>query len=78
MQLLYIIVAMIVYVFTAAELFRAARPETFREAAGGAIACMLVAAVWPIALIWRGLLGGGRPGPTRSASHATEPRRTEA
>lgn len=72
MQALYIAVAVIVYVFAAAELFRGAPPETLREAAGGALACALVAAVWPVALVWRGLLGGSRPEPVQaSASHFT-------
>jgi hypothetical protein len=61
--MLYIAVALIVYVFTAVEMVRGGAPETFREALGGALACALVAAVWPISLVWRGLLGGSRPDP---------------
>ena len=58
--MLYIAIAVVVYAFTAYELMREATPETFREAVGGALICAVVAAVWPIALVWRGLLGGGR------------------
>ena len=58
--MLYIAIALAFYMVTAADLMREAAPETFREALGGALACALVAAAWPIALVWRGLLGGER------------------
>jgi hypothetical protein len=64
--MLYLAVALVVYVLTAAELLRGGAPASFREAVGGALACALVAAVWPLALIWRGLLGGSRPDPIQS------------
>jgi hypothetical protein len=76
--MLYFAVALLVYVVTAAELFRNAVPETFREAAGGALACALIAAVWPLALVWRGLLGGSRPDPMQPTVVASEPTRSEA
>lgn len=56
--MLYVAVALVVYILTALDLAREAAPQTFREALGGALACTLVAAAWPLALIWRGLLGG--------------------
>ena len=57
-EMLYVAVALVVYVLTAMDLMREAAPQTFREALGGALACTLVAAAWPVALVWRGLLGG--------------------
>ena len=63
--MLYLAVALVVYVLTAADLLRGGPPESFREALGAALACALVAAVWPVALIWRGLLGGSRPDPVQ-------------
>jgi hypothetical protein len=57
-KMLYVAIALVVYVLTALDLMREAAPRTFREALGGALACTLVAAVWPVALVWRGLLGG--------------------
>ncbi|HEX6070787.1 MAG TPA: hypothetical protein VFZ18_13215 [Longimicrobiaceae bacterium] len=57
-EMLYVAVALVVYVLTALDLMREAAPQTFREALGGALACTLVAAAWPVALVWRGLLGG--------------------
>lgn len=71
--MLYIAVALVVYVFTALDLMRGDAPHTFREALGGALACALVAAVWPIALVWRGLLGGSRPDPIQPAITHVEP-----
>lgn len=66
--MLYIAIALGFYMVTAADLMREAAPETFREALGGALACALVAAAWPIALVWRGLLGGERAERGRSLS----------
>jgi hypothetical protein len=57
-MMIYVAVALVVYLFTALDLMREAAPETFREALGGALACAVVAAAWPVALVWRGLLGG--------------------
>lgn len=76
--MLYLAVASLVYVLTAADLVRGGAPETFREALGGALACALVAAVWPVALVWRGLLGGSRPDPVAASAPVTEPSRSEA
>lgn len=76
--MLYLAVALVVYVFTAAEMLRGATPESFREALGGALACALIAAVWPIALVWRGLLGGSRPEAGQTTVVATKPSRSEA
>ncbi|HEX6924377.1 MAG TPA: hypothetical protein VF167_03055 [Longimicrobiaceae bacterium] len=77
MQLFYLAVALLVYAFTAGDLFRGAPPETFREAVGGALACALVAAMWPIALIWRGLLGGTPRELPEPVISAAEPSRGE-
>jgi len=74
----YLAVAVVVYIFTAVDLIRGGVPESFREALGGALACALVAAVWPLALVWRGLLGGSRPEPTPAPAPAPEPSRSEA
>lgn len=76
--MLYIAIALIVYVATALDLVRGGAPETFREALGGALACALVAAAWPLALVWRGLLGGSRPEPARPSVRTSEPSRSEA
>jgi hypothetical protein len=77
--MLYLTVALVVYVLTAADLVRGEAPESFREALGGALACALVAAVWPVALVWRGLLGGSRadpmqPGEIFTAKYAKNPK----
>lgn len=77
--MLYIAVALVVYSYAALELLRSGAPETFREALGGALACAVVAAAWPLALIWRGLLGGSRPDPIQPAAAslgARDPSRT--
>lgn len=77
--MLYLAVALVVYLFTAADLLRGGAPESFREAIGGALACALVASVWPVALVWRGLLGGSRPDPIQPAvAPASKPSRSEA
>lgn len=76
--MLYLAVAVIVYILTALDLLRGGAPESFREAAGGALACALVAAAWPVALVWRGLLGGSRPDPTAAAAPASKPSQSEA
>lgn len=76
--MLYLAVALVVYVLSAADMLRGGPPETFREAVGGALACALVAAVWPIALAWRGLLGGGRPDPVKPSIAASKPSSIEA
>jgi hypothetical protein len=76
--MLYLAVAVVVYIFTALDLMRGGAPESFREALGGALACALVAAVWPVALVWRGLLGGSRPDPVAAPTRAAEPSRSEA
>jgi len=82
--MIYLTGAVVVYLFTAIELLRRARPESFREALGGALACAVVAAFWPIAIVWRALLGGRpqRPTPTPTPSaqreRASAPRQREA
>lgn len=76
--MLYLAVAVVVYILTALDLVRGGAPQTFREALGGALACALVAAVWPVALVWRGLLGGSRPDPTAAPAPASSPSRSEA
>lgn len=80
--MIYLAIALVVYLVTAVELLRRARPETFREALGGALACAVVAAFWPIAIIWRALLGVRPNRPTPSASPtrapASAPQRREA
>lgn len=74
--MLYIAVALLVYAFTALDLVRTGAPQTFREALGGALACALIAAAWPLALVWRGLLGGSRPDPIQPALASRERART--
>lgn len=77
--MLYIGPALVVYVATARHLLRHSRPATFREAVGGALACGVVAAAWPVALVWRGLAGGSPPEdtpPVRAPARA--PRGQEA
>ena len=76
--MLYLAIGVVVYVATAVHLLRAEPPRTFREALGGALACGLVAAVWPLALVWRGLLGGSRPEPAERNVPVSEPSRSEA
>lgn len=77
--MLYLAIALVVYAATAAHLLRGGMPATFREALGGALACALVASVWPIALIWRGLLGGSPPDPAPpTVAPSRAPRRNEA
>lgn len=80
--MIYLTIAVVVYLVTAVELLRRARPETFREALGGALACAVVAAFWPIAIIWRALLGGRPQAPTPTPSpnraRASAPQQREA
>lgn len=76
--MLYLAVAVVVYIVTALDLVRGGAPETFREALGGALACVLVAAVWPVALVWRGVLGGSRPDPVATPAPASKPSQSEA
>ena len=76
--MLYFAIGLLVYAATAIHLLRAEPPRTFREALGGALACALVAAVWPLALVWRGLLGGSRTEPADRTVAVTEPSRSEA
>lgn len=58
--MLYLAVASVVYAWTAVELVEGGPPATFREVLGGVLACTLVAALWPLVLLWRGLLGPAR------------------
>lgn len=78
--MLYLGPALVVYAVTARHLLRHSRPETFREAVGGALACGVVAAAWPVAVIWRGLAGGSPPEdtPPPIVAPARVPRSQEA
>jgi hypothetical protein len=56
--MLYLAGASLVYAWTAIGLARDHVPLSTRDAIGGALACMVVAALWPPVFAWRLLLLG--------------------
>jgi hypothetical protein len=56
--MLYLFGASLAYAWTALGLARDHTPVSIRDAIGGALACILVAALWPPVLAWRLLLLG--------------------
>ena len=56
--MLYLAGASLAYAWTALMLARDHTPSGIRDAIGGALACILVAALWPPVLAWRLLMLG--------------------
>jgi hypothetical protein len=71
---IYSAIAVAVWGRTATELSRTARPRTLGERVGGTLACAVIATAWPVALLWRLLLG---PDP-ESRRHVSHPLRGTA
>lgn len=55
--MLYLLVATMVYAWTALDLIQSEPPADLREALGGVLLCALLALMWPPVLMWRVLLG---------------------
>ena len=53
----YLVIAAMVYGWTALDLVRHEPPEDFREALGVVLLCTVIAALWPTVGLWRLLLG---------------------
>ncbi|HET7273976.1 MAG TPA: hypothetical protein VFI91_02285 [Longimicrobiaceae bacterium] len=55
--MLYLMIALGLYVWTMTTILRADAPRTHREVVGAVLTCTLIAAAWPLVLSWRVLLG---------------------
>lgn len=66
----YLLIAAIVYVWTAGIAINAEAPANLREVIAIAFLCVILAVLWPAVLLWRSLLelNGASPGPTSSRS----------
>jgi hypothetical protein len=66
--MLYVGVALAVYAWTLADLALRGAPETARETLATVLACAIVAALWPLVLAWRFLLGPAGAGQSAASA----------
>ena len=59
--MLYAAVGLLVYLWTAKDFLRGEDLHSYRDVIGVALACAAIAALWPLVLGWRFLLGPALP-----------------